>query len=226
MPHSIDQLLGGEQPITLLVQSFELAAQILDLELRQLAGEELEHGPLQLVVSLVPHQPIEDGGAQVMNVAEGRWLVGVHHPGMRQGLRGREAILWPLCQQLPHQVLGVLRDRRPEVLRELDGLRRDDLRDDRLLVVPRDVEGVPAGEHLAEDDADAEDVRLGVVVPVDHLGGHVVRSPRLLHHLLALVEGDQVLAVEGRQHPGQLPHGAAARDLDLPSLLANRLGEI
>mmetsp|Transcript_136735 Transcript_136735/g.340949 ORF Transcript_136735/g.340949 Transcript_136735/m.340949 type:complete len:382 (+) Transcript_136735:76-1221(+) len=226
MLHAPDKLLWREQAVSLSVERHELVPQLLDLELRELAGQELQDGPPQLVVRLILHQPLEDRDTEPLDVPVGRRLGRVLEPRVRQSLRSAEPILRRLLQELPTQVDGFLGDRLPDVRGELHRLGSRDLRTHGLLVVAGHVEGVPSCEQLAQNDPDAKDVGFLVVVLLYHLRGHVVRGPSPLHFLLSLMMRDQVLAIHCGQDPRELARHAAPQDLDLLGRLPDLLREV
>mmetsp|Transcript_29257 Transcript_29257/g.83953 ORF Transcript_29257/g.83953 Transcript_29257/m.83953 type:complete len:334 (+) Transcript_29257:378-1379(+) len=219
MLHASYQLLGREQSVALRVQGHELIAELLDLELRQLPRQQLQNRALQLVVGLVIHEALEDGHAQRVLVPVRRGLRRIADPRVRQGLGRAQPRLAVLIHEFLRDIHGLLRAGIPQAHGKVHRCWIGNLGADRRLIIARDIERVPTGQQLAEDDADAENVSLLIVIPFDHLRGHVVRSACLLHHLLALVPRDDVLAVEGRDDAGELAHDTALRDLDISGLL-------
>jgi len=131
-----------------------------------------------------------------------------------------------LLHQLQGQVSGVWRYRFLDACRKINFVCRGDLCPHSLLVITWDVEGMPTGEQLAENDANAEYVSLLVVVPFQHFWSHVVRCSSLLHHHLSVVPRDEVPSLQARDQSHQLADCAALRHLHFSGLFLDLQGEV
>jgi hypothetical protein len=122
-----------------------------------------------------------DKVAQLVHLELLRGGLGADDPGVLQDLRGVEALLGVLDEQVLHEVLGLVRDGVPALAKLV--LARHDLLEQRGVVVG--VEGRVAHQQDVHNHTDAPHVHgLVVRLALEHLRCHVAGRAARGHHLL------------------------------------------
>mmetsp|Transcript_27553 Transcript_27553/g.64213 ORF Transcript_27553/g.64213 Transcript_27553/m.64213 type:complete len:521 (-) Transcript_27553:8-1570(-) len=180
--HAFLQLLHREEAVTILVHGDESLAQILDLCITHLTGDDVERSLLQLVLGpealQVVHQPRADRHV-------GRSRGSFAHPLVVQRLFSCIPIFRAHLQKAPDQPFGILGDvlpvRRVETKLPLGHLSQDFL----VCVAP---EGRVAAEKHVHDDAAAPKISRLVVLPFQHLWSNVERRASFGGHRYVLLK--------------------------------------
>ncbi|BAS94669.1 Os05g0491800 [Oryza sativa Japonica Group] len=106
----------------------------------------------------------------------------------------RNPLLGVRMEHPPDKVLGAMRDARPWLAAEVDMPSQDGVEDAQQLACP---EGRNSAEKDVEHDADAPDVRLRAVAPLEHLRRDVVGAPDDVPEHLTFFEEDGEAEVGG-----------------------------
>mmetsp|Transcript_23126 Transcript_23126/g.39642 ORF Transcript_23126/g.39642 Transcript_23126/m.39642 type:complete len:297 (-) Transcript_23126:525-1415(-) len=169
--HGHAQLLERDHAVAVVVDGAEHLPQVPDLSLGELIGDDVQRVPLELVHAHELLQPVAHEGRDADRRAQGRVVVHLLEPGVRQRLLRRGPVLRALGQQLLDQVLGLLRDRVPLGAGEVE-LRALHAAEDLRVVVP--VEGRVPAQQDVHDHPDRPQVTCFGVVPSQHLRSNIV----------------------------------------------------
>mmetsp|Transcript_77511 Transcript_77511/g.107678 ORF Transcript_77511/g.107678 Transcript_77511/m.107678 type:complete len:486 (-) Transcript_77511:62-1519(-) len=175
---SVDELLSGQDTITIGIQTLEGLLKLLLLVISgHLSGDKGQNSLLQFIL----------GGetGQVGDGSSGQNGVGgvLLDPVVVEGLLSRGSLGGVNSEHSLDELLSIVRDTGPLLLGEVEGTLLDGLDN---VGVRLTIEGRVTAKHDIQNDTRRPDIALLIVVLLQDFGSDVVRSTKLLSHLLAL----------------------------------------